>query len=62
MAFTFTSLRVKLNKWIIQSTRPYAFKIHGTLIYHLGGLLPLNDEELAFAQLYIYDTNLALAH
>jgi hypothetical protein len=28
----------------------------------LGGLLPLNDEEPAFAQLYIYDPDLALAH
>jgi hypothetical protein len=55
MAFAFTSVGVKLDERITQSTGPYAFKIHGALSHRLGGLLPLNEEEPAFAQLYIYD-------
>jgi len=61
MAFAFTSLGVKLNQRIIWSTGPYAFTIHRALLHRLGGLLPL-DNEPAFAQLYIYDSNEALSH
>ena len=61
MAFAFTSLEVKLNQRIIQSTGSYAFKIYGALSYCLGSLLLL-DNEPAFAQLYIYDPNEALSH
>jgi hypothetical protein len=31
-------------------------------MHYLGGLIPLNDKELTFAQLYIYNPNLTLAH
>ena len=54
-AFAFTLMGVKVNERVTGTFRVYAFKIHGALSHQMGGLLPLNDEQHAFAQLYILD-------
>jgi hypothetical protein len=46
---------VKVDERVTGTFGVYAFKIHGALSHQMGGLLPLNDEQPAFAQLYILD-------
>ena len=49
-------MRVEVDKTRVTGTfRVYAFKIHGALSYRIGGLLPLNDKQPAFTQLYVFD-------
>jgi hypothetical protein len=61
-AFAFTSVGVKLDDRVTHTTGPYAFKIQGALSHRMGGLLPMDDEQPAFAQLYILDSGDASAH
>jgi hypothetical protein len=62
MAFAFTSVGVNIDRRITGSTGPYVFKIHGALTHRMGSLIPLNDGDPVFAQLYIIDPEQALAH
>ena len=41
---------------------PYSFKIHGTLSYCAGSLLPIPNKSPVFAQVYIYDPDETLAY
>ncbi|KAF8833488.1 hypothetical protein BDN67DRAFT_916869, partial [Paxillus ammoniavirescens] len=40
--------------------RPYVYKIHGEVYYHMGSLLPARDNTPVFRQLYVYDPAVAL--
>ena len=51
---------VKLDERVMHTTGTYAFKIIGALVHQMGGLLPMDVEQLAFAQLYILDQSDAL--
>jgi hypothetical protein len=63
LTFAFTSLGAKIDRRVTQSTGPSVFKIHGALCHRMGGLLPLNDaDQPKYAQLYIYDPQLALSY
>jgi hypothetical protein len=46
---------VNFDERVLATSGPYAFKIYGALSHRMGGLLPLNNERPAFAQLYILD-------
>src|SRR5258708_30928950 len=41
---------------------PYTFVLHGQLSHWAGSLLPNEDAAPRYAQLYIYDTDVALNH
>jgi hypothetical protein len=56
-AFAFTSVGVKIDERVTHTTGTYAFKILGALVHRMGGLLPMDAEQPAFAQLYILDPN-----
>ena len=46
---------VKLDERVMNTTGTYVFKIIGALVHWMGGLLPLDVKQPAFAQLYILD-------
>lgn len=54
-AFAFTSLGVKVDESVVRGPGPYSFKIQGELSHLQGTLLPADDAEPAFAQVYIHD-------
>ena len=41
---------------------PYTFRLHGELIHRAGSLLPPDGDPPIYAQLYIYDLEVALNH
>ena len=41
---------------------PYTFRLHGELIHRAGSLLPPDGDPPIYAQLYIYDSEVALNH
>lgn len=59
-AFAFTSVGVKLDESITQSSGPYAFKIHGGLYHKTGALVAEEGRNPSYAQLYILDPEEAL--
>jgi len=68
-ALAMTSVGRKLDDSINQGGGgPYVFKLYGKLIHRVGSLLPLQDENgvnltpPVYAQLYIYDSSVALDH
>ncbi|KAF9511332.1 hypothetical protein BS47DRAFT_1299019 [Hydnum rufescens UP504] len=62
-AFAFLSLGVKIDERITGAGGgPYAFRIHGKLSHLHGALLPEAGHDISYAQMYIHDTQEALAH
>ena len=64
-ALAMTSVGRKLDETYNQrGGGPYAFRLHEELIHRAGSLLPLEDDAVApvYAQLYIYDSDVALRH
>jgi hypothetical protein len=59
-AFAFTSVGVKIDHSVTNSSGPYAFKISGELHHLDGALLPVEGQQPAYAQLYIHDPMEAL--
>ncbi|KAF7820696.1 uncharacterized protein G2W53_026151 [Senna tora] len=55
--FAFTFMGGKVDHSINNSKRPYVFRLHGQNMHLLGSLLPENDEQPKFSQLYMYDTD-----
>jgi hypothetical protein len=60
-AFAFTSVAVQLDMNILHGAGPCSFHMHGDLHHNMGALIPQNDAQPAYAQLYIYDPQAALA-
>ena len=54
-ALAFTSLGVDIDDQAIQGSGPRSFRIHGSLHHLMGALIPPDDVQACFAQLYIYD-------
>ena len=54
-ALAFTSIGVDVNNHTIQGSGPASFHIHGTLHHLMEALIPPDDHQSSYAQLYIYD-------
>jgi len=54
-ATSFTSVGVAVDNRALQNSGPHAFEIHGALHHNMGGLMPPEGQQAAYAQLYIYD-------
>ena len=54
-ALAFTSVGVDIDRLAVQGAGPASFRIHGSLHHLMGALLPPNDLQPSYAQLYIYD-------
>ena len=59
MALAFTSLGVKEDR-LVNRWGGWVFCISGELCHLIGSLCPDEDKPLSYAQLYIYDSRLAL--
>ncbi len=60
-ALAFTSLAVKVDEAITNSSGPYCFRVSGKLHHRMGSLLPQKEGKLSYAQLYIHDPAEALS-
>ncbi len=60
-ALAFTSLAVKVDEAITNSSGPYCFRVSGELHHWMGSLLPQEEGKLSYAQLYIHDPAEALS-
>ncbi len=54
-ALAFTSVAVKVDGAITNSSGPYCFYIFSQLHHQMGSLLPKEEGKLSYAQLYIHD-------
>ncbi len=55
----FTSIGAKVDKELANAKDGvYTFRIQGALYHRIGGLMPSDQTEPQFAQIYFYDTNL----
>ena len=54
-ALAFTSVGVDIDRLAVQGAGPASFHIHGPLHHLMGALLPPNELQPSYAQLYIYD-------
>ena len=59
-ANAFTSLGATLDPRVLSGRGPTSFTIHGELRHRTGSLQPQPGQDASYAQLYIYDPNLAL--
>ncbi|CAG8807594.1 20471_t:CDS:2 [Cetraspora pellucida] len=55
----FTLLGVNIDQTILNGRSPYSFRIHGELRHRSGLLLPESSLNANYAQLYIYDPDIA---
>jgi hypothetical protein len=60
--FAFTSTRGIIDKDINEGHGPYVFRMHGQNYHHIGTLLQEEGNQPRWAQLYIYDTEHAIAN
>ncbi len=56
----FTSVAVKVDEAVTNSSGPYSFRISGELHHRMGSLLPGENQKMSYAQLYIHDPMEAL--
>ncbi|PBK74569.1 hypothetical protein ARMSODRAFT_855369, partial [Armillaria solidipes] len=54
-ALAFTSVAVKVDEAVTNSSEPYSFRVSGELHHRMGSLLPAEGEQMSYAQLYIHD-------
>lgn len=54
--FQFTSVGGKVDEGVNRRLGPYFFRICGQNYHRIGSFLPVDGQQLKFAQLYIYDT------
>ena len=54
-ALAFTSVGVGINNQAIQGSGLASFRVHGALHHLMGALMPAEEVEPSYAQLYIYD-------
>ncbi|KAL4566048.1 hypothetical protein LXL04_030158 [Taraxacum kok-saghyz] len=55
--FSFTSMGGRVDKEVNKSRGPYVYRISGENYHRLGSLLPPDESQPKFSQLYIYDTD-----
>lgn len=53
--FAFTSMGAKIDASINSTPGPYVFRVSGQNYHRIGSLLPVDDKQPSFTQLYIYD-------
>jgi hypothetical protein len=58
-ALSMTSVGRAVDRSVNIGRGPWVYKLHGELIHRIGSLLPEEGEIPQFAQLYIYDTDMA---
>ena len=58
-SLAFTSLGVEVDRHTVQGSGPAAFHIHGALYHLMGSLMPAEGQHPSYAQLYIYDSQVA---
>src|SRR6267154_978448 len=51
----FTLVGVKVDDHAVQGSGPSTFRIHGSLHHLMGSLMPGEDQQPAYAQLYVFD-------
>ena len=61
-SLAFTSLGVEVDCYTVQGSGPAAFHIHGALYHLMGSLMPAEGRDPSYAQLYIYDPQVATDH
>ena len=61
MALAFTSLGIMEDK-LVNRRSGWVFRVQGELCHLIGSLHPNNGKPPSYAQLYLYDAQLALAH
>jgi hypothetical protein len=54
--FSFTSMGANIVREINKGDGPYVFKINGQIHHRIGSLIPSDDNEPQYAELYIFDT------
>ncbi len=59
-ALACTSVAVKVDETVTNSSGPYSFHISGELHHRMGSLLPGENQQMSYAQLYIHDPMEAL--
>ncbi len=59
-ALAFTSVAVKVDEAVTNSSGPYSFRVSGELHHQMGSLLPGENQKMSYAQLYIHDPMEAL--
>jgi hypothetical protein len=59
-ALTFTSLGGDFDQALPAGGGPYVLQLHGELYHRHGSLIPNNDPDVQYAQLYIYDPHFTL--
>ena len=60
MALTFTSLGTNFDWPLLNSSGPYVLKLYGELYHNYGALIPNENRDASYVQLYIYDSQMAL--
>ncbi|KAK9713953.1 hypothetical protein RND81_06G060800 [Saponaria officinalis] len=55
--YAFTSMVAKIDNSVNMSAVKYILRISGQVLHRIVSLLPVDDQEPSYAQLYIYDTN-----
>ena len=52
---------MEVDSTVLNGRGPYSFRMHGEMYHKMGSLLPRDGQQPAYAQLYIYDDQAALA-
>ena len=60
IALTFTSLGANFDRSLLDGSGPYVLKLYGELYHNHGALIPNENRDTSYAQLYIYDSQMAL--
>ena len=60
MALTFTSLGANFDWSLLDGSGPYVLKLYGELYHNHGTLIPNENRDAFYAQLYIYDSQMVL--
>ena len=60
IALTFTSLGANFDQSLLDGSGPYVLKLYGELYHNHGALIPNENRDASYAQLYIYDSQMTL--
>ena len=60
LALTFTSLGVNFDRSLLDGSGPNVLKLFRELYHNHGVLIPNENRDVSYAQLYIYDSQMAL--
>ena len=52
---------MEVDSTVLNGHGPYSFRMHSKMYHKMGSLLPRDGRQPAYAQLYIYDDQAALA-